>query len=64
MVRRIHDTGDKPMTTFPIEPEINITAFAHPNEAEQAASGQSFASEDALGTLTANRPMEPLCDGL
>jgi len=42
------------MTTFTIDPENNITAFAHPQEAESAASGQSFASQEALGVLTAS----------
>lgn len=43
MMKRIHRTGDKPMTTFTIDPENNITAFAHSQEAEAAANGQSFA---------------------
>jgi hypothetical protein len=46
------------MTTFTIDPDNSITAFAHPQEAETAASGQSFASQDALDTLTANWPMD------
>ena len=46
------------MTTFTIDADNNITAFAHPQEAEAAASGQSFDSQDALETLTANWPMD------
>ena len=46
------------MTTFTIDPENNITAFAHPQEAEAAANGQSFDSQDALNTLTAGWPMD------
>jgi hypothetical protein len=46
------------MTTFTIDTDNNITAFAHPQEAEATASGQSFASQDALGALTANWPMD------
>src|SRR6516225_5090778 len=46
------------MTTFAIDIDNNITSFAHPQEAEAAASGQSFASQDALGALTANWPMD------
>ena len=46
------------MTTFTIDTDNNITAFAHPQEAEAAASGQSFASQDALDTLTESWPME------
>ena len=46
------------MTTFSIDPDNNITTFAHPQEAEATASGQSFASQDALGALTANWPMD------
>jgi hypothetical protein len=46
------------MTTFMIDPDNNITAFAHPQEAEAAASGQSFASQDALDTLTESWPMD------
>jgi len=46
------------MTTFTIDPDNNITAFAHPQEAEAAASGQSFASLEALATLTASWPMD------
>ena len=33
------------MTTFTIDTDNNITAFADPQEAEAAASGQSFASQ-------------------
>ena len=46
------------MTTFTIDPENNITA--HPIEAEavSAASGESFASQEALDTLTAGWPMD------
>jgi hypothetical protein len=46
------------MTTFTIDPDNNITAFAHPQEAEMAASGQSFASQEALDTLTESWPMD------
>jgi len=46
------------MTTFMIDPDNNITAFANPHEAERAASGQSFASQDALDTLTESWPMD------
>ena len=46
------------MTTFTIDPDHNITAFAHPQEAEAAASGQCFASLEALNTLTASWPMD------
>ena len=46
------------MKTFTIDTDNNITAFAHPQEAEADASGQSFASQDALGTLTASWPMD------
>jgi hypothetical protein len=46
------------MTTFTIDPDNNITVFAHPQEAEAAASGQSFASQGALDTLTAGWPMD------
>ena len=35
------------MTTFTIDPENNIIAFAHPQEAETAAAGESFASQEA-----------------
>ena len=37
------------MTTFTIDTDNNITTFAHPQEAEAAASGESFSSQDALG---------------
>src|SRR3974390_2285789 len=46
------------MTTFTIDTDNNITAFAHPQEAEAAASGQSFASQEVLDTLTASWPMD------
>jgi hypothetical protein len=46
------------MTTFTIDPDNNITAFANPQEAETAASGESFASQDALDTLSASWPMD------
>ena len=46
------------MTTFTIDPDNNITVFAHPQDAEAAASGQSFASQDALDTLTESWPMD------
>jgi Protein of unknown function (DUF3489) len=46
------------MTTFMIDADNNITAFAHPQEAEAAASGQSFASQEALDTLTVDWPMD------
>jgi hypothetical protein len=46
------------MTTFTIDPDNNITA--HPSEAAavSAASGESFASQEALNTLTAGWPMD------
>jgi hypothetical protein len=45
------------MTTFTIDPENNITA--HPSEAAAvSASGESFASRDALDTLTTTWPMD------
>jgi hypothetical protein len=46
------------MTTFTIDTDNNISAFAHPQEAEAAASGQFFYSQDALGALTANWPLD------
>jgi hypothetical protein len=46
------------MTTFTIDTDNNISAFANPQEAEAAASGQSFASQDALGALTGSWPMD------
>ena len=46
------------MTTFTIDPDNNITAFAHPLVAEAAASGQSFASQEGLDTLTTSWPMD------
>jgi hypothetical protein len=46
------------MTTFSIDPDNNITTFAHPQEAEATASGQSFASQEALGAMTASWPMD------
>ena len=46
------------MTTFTIDTDNNISAFAHPQEAQSAASGQSFASQEALGSLTASWPMD------
>jgi hypothetical protein len=46
------------MTTFTIDTDNNITAFAHPQEAEATASGQSFASQDALDTLTETWTMD------
>ena len=46
------------MTTFTIDPDNNITVFTHPQEAEAAASGQSFASRDALDMLTAGWTMD------
>jgi hypothetical protein len=46
------------MTTFMIDADNNITAFAHPQEAEAAASGQSFASQETLDTLTTSWPMD------
>ena len=46
------------MTTFMIDTDNNITAFAHPQEAETAANGQSFTSQEALETLTASWPMD------
>ena len=44
------------MTTFTIDPDNNITA--HAQEAEPAASGESFASQEALDTLTVDWPMD------
>jgi Protein of unknown function (DUF3489) len=46
------------MTTFTIDPDNNITA--HPSEAEavSADSGESFASQDALDTLSESWPMD------
>jgi hypothetical protein len=46
------------MTTFTIDTDNNITALTHPQQAEAAGIGQSFASQDALGALTANWPMD------
>jgi len=46
------------MTTFTIDTDNNITALTHPQDAEAAGIGQSFASQDALGALTANWPMD------
>jgi Protein of unknown function (DUF3489) len=46
------------MTTFTIDLDNNITAFAHAHQAEEAASGQSFASQEALHTLTTSWPMD------
>jgi hypothetical protein len=46
------------MTTFMIDADSNITAFAQPQEAEAAASGESFSSQDALETLTESWPMD------
>jgi hypothetical protein len=46
------------MTTFMIDPDNNITAFAHPQDADAAASGQSFASQEALDTLSESWPMD------
>ena len=46
------------MTTLMIDPDNNITAFAHAQEAEAAANGQSFASQEALDTLTTTWPMD------
>ena len=46
------------MTTFTIDPDNNITAFAHPQEAETAASGESFATQEALDTLSESWPMD------
>jgi Protein of unknown function (DUF3489) len=43
------------MTTFTIDSDNNITA--HP-EAVSAASGESFASQEALDTLSASWPMD------
>ena len=41
-----------------IDLDNNITVLVHPQEAEAAASGQSFASQDALDTLTESWPMD------
>jgi Protein of unknown function (DUF3489) len=46
------------MTTFTIDPDNNITAFANPQEVETAASGEPFSSQDALDTLTTSWPMD------
>jgi Protein of unknown function (DUF3489) len=46
------------MTTFTIDPDNNITAFAHPQEAETAAGGESFASQADLYTLSASWSMD------
>src|SRR5215475_2781691 len=46
------------MTTFTIDADNNITTFAHPQEADAAASGQSFGSQEALGVLTAAWSMD------
>jgi Protein of unknown function (DUF3489) len=46
------------MTTFMIDTDNNITAFATAEEAEAAGSGQSFASQDGLETLTASWPTD------
>jgi hypothetical protein len=53
------------MTTFAIDRDNNITAFAHPHEAEAViAEGQPFTSHEALSTLTASWPMDRFRDGL
>jgi hypothetical protein len=46
------------MTTFTIDTDNNITTFAHSQEAESAASGQSFGSREALGALSATWSMD------
>ena len=46
------------MTTFMIDADNNITAFAFPQDAEAAANGQSFASQEALDTLSTSWPMD------
>ena len=45
------------MTTFTIDTDNNITTFAHSQEAEASASGQSFGSQEALGALSASWSM-------
>ena len=45
------------MTMFTIDTDNNITAFAGPQEAA-AAGGQSFASQEALGAVTASWSMD------
>jgi hypothetical protein len=45
------------MKSFTIDNDNNITAFALQQEAETAAHGQSFASQDELGALTESWPM-------
>jgi hypothetical protein len=46
------------MTTFSIDTDNNITAFVHAQEAEAAASGQAFDSQEALEALTTSWPMD------
>jgi hypothetical protein len=46
------------MTTFTIDSDNNITACAHDQDAEAASSGESFASQEALDTLSESWPMD------
>jgi hypothetical protein len=51
------------MTTFTIDTENNITAFAHPHEADAViGSGQTFTSPEELADLAAGWPAERLID--
>ena len=51
------------MTTFTIDTENNITAFAHPHEADAViGSGQTFTSPEELADLAAGWPAERLVD--
>jgi hypothetical protein len=51
------------MTTFTIDTENNITAFAHPHDAEAViGSGQAFTSPEELADLAAGWPAERLVD--
>ena len=51
------------MTTFTIDTENNITAFAHPHEADAViGSGQTFTSPEELTDLASGWPAERLVD--
>ena len=51
------------MTTFTIDPQNNITAFAHPHEADAViGSGQTFTSPEELADLATGWPTERLVD--
>jgi hypothetical protein len=51
------------MTTFTIDTENNITAFAHPHEADAViGSGQTFTNPEELAGLAAGWPTERLVD--